>query len=312
MTTIADPSTPRPSAIHKDPLVSILIPAYRSEQTIRRSLETMCAQSYPAYEVIVVDSSPDERTQEIVRERFPGVIYHRNRERLLPHAARNRAVELAHGELLVFTDPDIYAPPGWLSALVQAHHRRAGVIAGALACYGRRPIELAMHLCKFDLWLPGGGARRASLAASANMLCDRRAFEAVGGFEAGSMLADTLISWDFVARGIPIWFFPQAVVEHHHLGTWRDLLRERFSRGAEFGELRLARGGWSRSRALAQAFISLFPLRLARLLLRGAANAWRAGCFPDYLRVSPVVVGGQAAWLAGEARAYLRPKRSPS
>ena len=287
-----------------EPEVSIVIPAYRSEETIARSLSTLLSQEFDDYEVVVVDSSPDNRTDEIVRDRYPAVRYHHDSRRLLPHAARNRGVELARGRLLVFTDPDIYAPANWLATLVAAYHKYEGVIAGAITCFERRYVELGQHHCKFDSWLPGGGERRFEVAATGNMLCSRTVFESVGGFNKNSMLSDTLMSWALAKKGTPIWFIPDAPVEHHHIGTWKSLLRERYERGKEFAHLRLAWDEWSGTRIVYQAAVSLIPLRLAKLTLRGMTNARRAGMLTEYLKVSPVVVSGQAAWLAGEAAAY--------
>lgn len=51
---------------------------------------------------------------------------------------------------------------------------------------------------------------------------------------------------------------------------------------------------------------SLLPLRLAKLVARGAVNALRAGQGGEYLRTLPVVASGQAAWLAGESSFYAR------
>jgi glycosyltransferase involved in cell wall biosynthesis len=288
----------------KEPEVSIVIPAYRSEETIARSLSTMLSQEFNDYEVVVVDSSPDNHTEEIVRGRYPTILYHHHSRRLLPHAARNRGVELARGRLLVFTDPDVYAPANWLAALVAAYQKHEGVIAGAISCFGRRYVDVGLHHCKFDSWLPGGGERRFEVAATANMLCNRTAFENVGGFNEVSMLSDTLMSWALAKKSIPIWFIPDACVEHHHIGTWKSLLRERYLRGKEFAHLRLAWNGWSGTRIVCQAAVSLIPLRLAKLTWRGMTNARRAGTLTEYLKVAPVVVSGQAAWLAGEAVAY--------
>jgi GT2 family glycosyltransferase len=293
------------------PRASIIVPAYRSEATIARSLRALLAQDFRDYEVIVVDSSPDDRTEELVRGQFPQTHYQHIRDRLLPHAARNRGVELARGETLVFTDPDIYAPVAWLSRLVSAQERLGGAAAGGLACYGRRWVELGMHMSKFDPWLPGGRERRVDICPTANMACPRSALAAAGGFPEETMLGDSVLSWRLSEMGVPIWFVPEAVVEHHHMGTWTELLRERFARGREFAALRMERGQWSRGRTLAHLSLTVVPLRLAHLVWRGARNAWRARLLAEYLRVSPVAITGQAAWLRGEAVAYLRALRRP-
>lgn len=286
------------------PTLSLIIPAYQSGRTIAQCLRTLQSQSFQHFEVIVVDSSPNGHTRQIMQAQFPHVIYRHSSKRLLPYAARNRAVELAQGRLLAFTDPDIYAHSDWLDALIATYRKRGGAVAGAIDCYGRKPVEMGMHYCKFDKWLPGGDVRPIDIGATANFLCDRDAFEAVGGFDESSMLGDTLMSWAFAKEGIPIWFDPNAVVEHHHTGTWVSLLRERHSRGRDFGELRLRLEGWSRLRTMLQALMSLVPIRLTKLTLRGIANARRSRQLSDFLQTSPVVISGQAAWLAGETAAY--------
>jgi glycosyltransferase involved in cell wall biosynthesis len=292
------------------PGASIIIPAYRSQATIARCLTTMFNQDGGDYEVVVVDSSPDEESEELVRSQFPRARFHHSHQRLLPYAARNRGIELATSDVLVFTDPDIYAPPSWQSRLRSALERLGGAVTGGLACHGRRWLEMGMHLCKFDPWLPGGPERRIDICPTANMACARATLEAAGGFVEEAMLADTLFSWRLAQLGIPIWFVPQALVHHHHMGAWTGLLQERFERGGEFAAYRSSHCSWSRGRTAAHLLVTLLPLRLLSLLSRGAGNALQARMAREYLRTSPVVITGQAGWLAGEAAGYLRRLRS--
>ncbi len=288
------------------PSVSIIIPAYSSHPTIGANLETMVRQTYANAEIIVIDSSPDDRTQQILEPRLAGIRYVRSSERLLPHAARNRGAEIARGDLLMFTDPDVYAPPGWVRSMVDAYHRHGGVIVGSVACHGTGWVHMAMHLCKFDKWLPGGPTRSTDISPTVNMLCDRHSFDAVGGFDDTGMLGDTLMSWAFVDSGMSLRFVPTAVIEHHHLGTLIDLVSERYRWGVEFGIIRARRARWSRTRILAQAIGSVIPLRLAKLTIRTAAAATHSGHTVQLARVFPAVAAGHAAWLAGEATSYLR------
>jgi GT2 family glycosyltransferase len=270
----------------------------------------MFAQDARDFEVIVVDSSPDDVTERLITSEFPSTCFLHSRERLLPYAARNRGIELAASDILVFTDPDIYAPAAWLSGLLSARQRLGGVVTGGLACHGTRWIEMGMHLCKFDSWLPGGPERLLDICPTANMACDRATLEVAGGFAEESMLGDTLFSWRLAQSGTPIWFVPQACVHHHHLGTWSALLKERFSRGREFALARTSHAAWTPGRTAWQLMITLLPLRLLRLLARGFRNAWRARMAGEYLRTSPVVISGQEGWLVGEAAGYLHRLRS--
>ncbi len=286
------------------PLISVIVPAYRSGATLMASLATLTAQQYPNYEVVVVDSSPQDDCGAMVRAQFPDVRYHHSATRLLPHGARNLGVELSSGELLVFTDPDIYAPRLWLSQIATAQAAFGGMVAGGLACYGARWTDRAMHLSKFDTWLPGGPTRAIDSAATANMACTRRDWLRVGGFRGDTMSGDTELSWRFRAAGLPLTFVPTAVVYHHHLGHVADLLVERRARGQDFAALYAEE--WSRSRLLRQVIVTALPFRLVKLAGRAALHAWRAGQLAASLDVLPVVAMAHGAWLAGELETYLK------
>lgn len=294
------------------PLVSIVISAYQADRTVERSLRSMQDQRYKPTEIILVDSSLDDRTQLIVREQFPAVRYERSPTRLRPNAAQNLGAELARGELLLFTNPDVYACPDWVGSLVSLQLSHGGAISGSISCYGKDWLQAGMHLAKFDKWLPHGSVRPTDLGATANLMVDRGSFAAVGKFEGDSWVADAEFSWSLHENGIPIWFAPQSVVWHHHLGGWGDLLRERFQRGQAFGSIRAERFGWSRGRIGGQIAATLLPLRLVGLIARTALNAQAAGQLGRFILTLPIVATGHAAWLAGEALGMLAQLRRHS
>jgi GT2 family glycosyltransferase len=287
------------------PEVTVVIPAYRSEATIAGCLTALRRQSFAAFETVVVDSSPHDAVERIVAA-FPEVRYERSRGRLLPQAARNAGAALARGELLVFTDPDVYPAPQWLSRLVAAYRETGGVVVGSLACHGRRWLDLGVHLCKFSKWLPAGPPRAVDMGPSANLLCPRRLFEAAGGFSGDMLMGDTTLSWRLRRDGQVLWFEPAAVVAHHHLDDLPGFLGERFRRGRRFARMRLDWLGGRRSTRLLYLAVSVLPVRLASNLAHAARHAWRAGELPAYAATFPVVALGFAASLAGEAVSYSR------
>jgi GT2 family glycosyltransferase len=286
------------------PAVSVVTPAYRSERTIAGSLEALRAQSFIGFETVVVDSSPDAAAERIVRKRFPEVRYEHSDRRLLPHAARNRGVEISRGEILVFTDPDVYPHPRWLETLVESHLMTGCITVGSIACHGRRWVDVGNHLCKFSTWLPGGRPRPVDNAPTASLLCARRDFVKIGPFHGDLLLGDVSFSWKARALGHVLWFEPRAVVVHDHGQSLRELLEERHRRGVLFGELRADRYGNRRSLHLAYLLVSLLPIRLTRILALTTARCWRASLLPELAWSSPVVVLGHVASLAGECRTY--------
>jgi cellulose synthase/poly-beta-1,6-N-acetylglucosamine synthase-like glycosyltransferase len=98
------------------PLVSILIPAYRSDKTIRDSLESVKNSNYPKKEVIVVNDSPEDNTRNICRDY--GVKLIQNERRMGKANALNQAVKKAKGEILFFLDADTVMARDCLSNLI--------------------------------------------------------------------------------------------------------------------------------------------------------------------------------------------------
>lgn len=287
------------------PRLSVVIPAYDSHTTLPESLEAILRQTFDGFEVIVIDSGPSEQGAQIVADRFPWVRFERAGRRLLPHAARNRGASLAKADLLVFTDPDVYPAPDWLDRLFDAHHRFGGVIVGSVLCYGNRWLDRGAHLAKFDMWLPRGEARSISIAPTVNVLSPRGILEELGMFPGEYMIGDTVFSWRVAGAGHLVTFEPRAVVEHHHVSSWRGLLRERFQRAQEFAWVRSEFEAWNRGRLIRQLAVSLIPIRWANLVLRTFRASIQAGLVRDFVFAFPVVVSAHAAWLAGESQSLF-------
>lgn len=97
------------------PLVSILIPAYHSEQTIHNTLTSVAALDYPRKEIIVANDS-DDRTSAICKK--AGVRCLQFPHRMGKARALNDAVKTARGEVLFFVDSDTEVAPDTLTKLV--------------------------------------------------------------------------------------------------------------------------------------------------------------------------------------------------
>jgi glycosyltransferase involved in cell wall biosynthesis len=284
---------------------SVIIPSYESQATVAATLQSLSRQIFDEFETILIDSGRSDDVARIAAD-FPEVRYHRSEERLLPHEARNVGVTLARSDILIFTDPDIVAAPDWLEKLVSTHRVTRGPVVGAIASLQRDWLEVGIHIAKFDLWLPGGRQESVPLAPTANFLCPVELFIQAGGFDGREMIGDTLLSWELVRLGQTLRFASDAIVYHDHRSTFRQLLRERFVRGADFARLRMGRDDWNIANTIITLAASVVPLRLAKLTLRAFTCSMRARCMGDCLRTAPIVIAGHAAWLAGEIPQYWR------
>lgn len=113
------------------PKVSVIIPAYNAAPYIAETLASVFAQSYPDYEVIVVDDGSTDDTLAVL-EQFADRITLIRKPNGGPASARNAGLRQARGELLAFLDGDDLWLPDKLAAQVEfcEQHPTAGLVYG--------------------------------------------------------------------------------------------------------------------------------------------------------------------------------------
>ncbi|MBK8055093.1 MAG: glycosyltransferase family 2 protein [Saprospiraceae bacterium] len=88
------------------PFFSIIIPTYNRAHTIRRPLDSILAQTFTDWELIIVDDGSTDDTQSVVDSYHDvriSYVWQENQER---SAARNHGIRLAKGEWICFLDSD--------------------------------------------------------------------------------------------------------------------------------------------------------------------------------------------------------------
>ncbi len=100
------------------PQVTVIIPLYNKERTVARALESVQAQEFTDFEVIVVDDGSSDQGPQVVRSfadpRFRMV----HQPNAGPGSARNHGGNLARGDLLAFLDADDEWRPEYLGTMV--------------------------------------------------------------------------------------------------------------------------------------------------------------------------------------------------
>lgn len=96
------------------PFVSVIVPAYNAEKTIKMCIESLLNLDYPKnqYEIIIVDNNSKDKTKEII-QKYP-VTYLLEDKIQTSYAARNTGIRHAKGEIMAFTDSDCIADYNWL------------------------------------------------------------------------------------------------------------------------------------------------------------------------------------------------------
>ena len=115
---------------------SIIIPVYNAEKYLAQCLDSILTQSYPDFEIILVnDGSPDN--SQVIIDRYvqmhPGKITALVKENGGAADARNVGIAHATGDYLVFVDADDYISPELLAKLAASlEHSPADVIRYAI------------------------------------------------------------------------------------------------------------------------------------------------------------------------------------
>lgn len=101
------------------PLISVIVPVYRVEPYLRKCVDSLLAQTYPHFELILVDDGSPDRCGEIC-EAYAATnanvkVFHTENHGL--SAARNYGMAHAEGVYWSFVDSDDYVDPAYLSYL---------------------------------------------------------------------------------------------------------------------------------------------------------------------------------------------------
>lgn len=126
-------------------MISIVVPVYKSEKTLAGCLDSLLAQTYSDIEIIcVIDGSPDS-CGEICDEyaQIDDRVKSIKRENGGVSSARNRGIEEARGEYLMFVDSDDTVEPDYCEKMWKAHTETGAdlVICGFHHWYVGRDVK---------------------------------------------------------------------------------------------------------------------------------------------------------------------------
>ena len=185
--------------IESGPFVSVIVPARNEERSIARCVESLLAQNYADYEVVVVDDQSSDATPAIVA----ALAADNPRLRLVsgtpppsgwlgkPHALSEGAAA-ARGEIFLLTDADTVHTRTSISwTVTNLHDHRADMLSGYLEQeYGSLgetmivpTMYAAMLLVPFYL-LSRWKSPRLAFAIGQYVAYRREALDGIGGFEA--------------------------------------------------------------------------------------------------------------------------------
>ncbi len=201
------------------PRISVVIPTYNREELITEAIDSVLAQTYRDFEIIVVDDGSRDRTSDRVAQYGDRITYH-VQENCGVAAARNAGIRLSQGEFVCFLDSDDLWKPQKLATQIR--------FADAHPEYALLSTELQ----GFDADGKVGGRRKAEMYTIRNglviedllfgnwiqtstVMLRRDCLDEAGWFDedVGQFGEDWLL-WMRVVSRFPIYFLPEPLVSY--------------------------------------------------------------------------------------------------
>ena len=300
------------------PLVSVVVPSHNRVGLLKRTLQSILAQSLTDLEVIVVDDGSTDDTTVAATAADPRVVVHRNRQPVGVSAARNQGIAVARGDWIAFCDDDdLWAPDKLARQLDAAEHARADwAYAGDVnvderlrVLSGGPPPDPSAVMALLPRYNPiaSGGS---------NVVVRSHVLKAVGGFDPGLRRTEDWDLWIRIARsGPPAWVRAPMVAYRFHAGNVavdpKDMVEEarrlaaRYSIPVDLTAMR-RRAGWAALRAGRRLLAVRYYARAVaggdfRSLGRAAVALFHPAVGSDRLFD---LLGRDADWI-GEAERWL-------
>jgi len=289
------------------PELSVIVPTYNNREGLRRTLDAVFAQDFPArrYEVIVLDDGSTDGTGAMVGAlRAPVEIRYQWQPNRGRAAARNAGSRLAAGRILFYLDSDIIARPDLLSRHVghhEAHPGRLGVQGRTLV----HPEAKTSPFMKTKELLPDLTPRRRTNLSPYHVITRNLSIRAedlwaVGGFDEsfpGYGWEDIELGLRLHAHGVRFFYDAQAIGYHYDVETLertREKLRQAGEGAVYFWHKHHRRAGLG-------FFLEIHPAVLPLKWL-----VYRAGLVgPPIRRLLPWAEREERLWVCSECYNYL-------
>lgn len=186
-------------------MISVVIPLYNKEKQIRATLESVLAQTFSDYELIIVNDGSTDRSVEEMSLVYDPRIRLIHQENAGVSAARNRGIEEAKGEFIAFFDADDLWKPEYLQTQYELtlHYPQCSVFAcnyefvdaqGQVKPTIIRNLPFAGEQGVLSNYFEVASSSNPPLWTSAVMV-RKEAIQSIGGFPLGIRSGEDLLTW---------------------------------------------------------------------------------------------------------------------
>jgi glycosyltransferase involved in cell wall biosynthesis len=203
--------------------VSIAIPAYNYAHYLPAAIDSLLAQTYPHFEVLVIDDGSKDNTREVVAEYTDPRVRYVWQENAGLSAARNTGVREARHDFVGFLDADDVWEPGLLARVMQ-QYAELPTEYGAVATAAHRMAQDGRLLSGNHFSFGGSGEIKArdfclrNRPMSSSIILRKAVFAQCGGFDTTLRSSEDRDMWlRLTTAGWRFWFIdePLARIRRH-------------------------------------------------------------------------------------------------
>ena len=184
------------------PLVSVLITAFNRERYIKDAIESVLAQTFSDFEIVIVDDCSTDRTFPLANEyaeKYSKIRLYRNEKNLGDYPNRNHAAELATGTYLKYVDSDDLLYSHGLRVMVESMKRFPDAALG-LCREPSETIPFPVQLSSEEAYKEGYFGAGLFSNAPLSTIIRTDVFRKVGGFSGKPYVGDTELWLTLAAR----------------------------------------------------------------------------------------------------------------
>ena len=216
-------------------MISIVLPVYNGVKYLRESIDSVLAQTYANWELIIVDDCSSDETPAIAQEyaqKDARIHYHRNEENLRLPRNLNKGFSLTKGDYLTWTSDDNRYHP---EALAQMHNALVQKKADFVYC-SMDIVDENDNLIETYIAREKNIERLVGFnTVGACFLYTRKAYETVGDYDHEMILVEDYDYWQRIAMRFETVTIEQVLYDYRrHSGALTSTMRqEQFNRNRE-------------------------------------------------------------------------------
>ena len=263
------------------PTVSVIIPTYNSAQYVVEAVESVLAQTWQDFEILVIDDGSTDETEQVLR-RYKNPVRYLHQSNGGVAVARNRGIQESRGRYLAFLDAD----DTWLPDKLEFQINELQKHPQTQACYSAftivdadlNPLGISrsqrQNSALEDLLTHGN-----IIGSICTVLCERSLFDEVGGFDPKLSQCADWDMWVRLAAHTEFLYLDEPLVTYRQHST-------NMSRNApllEHDSLQVLTKGFAMP-ALSESLRAKRQTALARNYMVLAGTYFQARQYPDFVR----------------------------